>query len=185
VETQEWICIQRTTYTKRYCWIWKNCERVTHSQVIKHSFFCFFYFLFSQLNFFFFSSLGYHLNIVPLRGVRYEDPIGLIMKYAKYGNLRNVIQGKTSIDINKYRLQFAFDIASGMEYLYSLNPPIHHCDLKPHNILVWKNIFSFLFYFFQLSHQILQQKRCIVLVVFVHRFVFTFFSFFYLILYFI
>lgn len=58
------------------------------------------------------------------------------MEYAEYGTLRNVLTGKTSLDINEWRVKLCLDIAEGMNYLHTYSPAIVHRDLKTSNILV-------------------------------------------------
>ena len=40
----------------------------------------------------------------------------------------------------RVRLSMALDIATGMDYLFSLSPPVHHLHLKPKNILINKRV---------------------------------------------
>ena len=81
------------------------------------------------------SSIVNHPNIIFALGLR-ED--GIVMEYAEYGTLRNVLLGMKLLDINKYRVKLCLDVARGMEYLHNLDPPIIHRDLKTSNILVCK-----------------------------------------------
>jgi len=79
-----------------------------------------------------------HKNIIRLEGVRIElaDKIGILMELAHYGTLENVIHDLTPLDINQWRVKFSQDVAEGMAYLYSLNPPVCHRDIKTKNVLI-------------------------------------------------
>ena len=77
-----------------------------------------------------------HPNVISVDGLICAGFEGLVMEYAEYGTLRNVLTGKTSLDINKWRLKLMIDIANGMNYLHTHDPSIIHRDLKASNILV-------------------------------------------------
>lgn len=45
-------------------------------------------------------------------------------------------KGKLEIGI---KVQLLFEIARGLNYIHSLNPPIIHRDIKPQNIFITSN----------------------------------------------
>lgn len=65
----------------------------------------------------------------------------LVTEYCENGNLFEFLHGPRPnvLDI-KHRLQMALEIAKGVNYLHSFNPPILHRDLKSLNILLNKNL---------------------------------------------
>jgi serine/threonine protein kinase len=79
-----------------------------------------------------------HPNIISVDGLRQFGVGGVVMEYAEYGTLRNVLEGKTSIDINRWAVKLCLDVAKGLYYLHTQNPQIIHRDLKTSNILVCK-----------------------------------------------
>jgi len=72
-----------------------------------------------------------HPHIISIKFVFAQG--GLLTEYAEYGNLRSFIR---SHNVNEYRVKFSKEIASGMNYLHSQNPPILHQDMKCSNILI-------------------------------------------------
>ena len=42
-------------------------------------------------------------------------------------------KGKVSLEI---KLKILFEIARALDYIHSLNPPVIHRDVKPHNIFI-------------------------------------------------
>ena len=75
------------------------------------------------------------LFIVKGKSQRGNKPY-FVMEYMERGSLRNVLYD-LSIDIDYERkLSFAMDAAGGMNFLYTLEPPRIHRDLKRDNLLV-------------------------------------------------
>ena len=85
-----------------------------------------------------------HPNIVRLVGVCTEQKRGiLLLEFVEGGDLHSLLHDdpqNRDVESWRVRLSMALDIATGMDYLYSLSPPVHHLDLKPKNILVNKGI---------------------------------------------
>lgn len=81
-----------------------------------------------------------HRNIVELEGL-VEDVskgiIWLVLPWAKYGNLKN-FNALEKWEIPE-RISLISDVAQGLEYLHSREPPICHGDLKSLNILVYED----------------------------------------------
>jgi serine/threonine protein kinase len=77
-----------------------------------------------------------HKNIVGMIGVC-GDPenFALLLEYVGGGDLYRMLR---TGDFTEWggRLDAAIQIATGMDYLHSLQPPIVHMDLKPSNVLV-------------------------------------------------
>ncbi|KAM3919260.1 receptor-interacting serine/threonine-protein kinase 3-like isoform 2-T2 [Leptodactylus fuscus] len=83
-------------------------------------------------------------HVLRLLGV-YEKPegnlteYGLIMEYMPYGSLRSLFDNITDVPW-ALRFQILHQVALGMNYLHTLNPPIIHRDLKPCNVLLSKHL---------------------------------------------
>ncbi|XP_045816839.1 serine/threonine-protein kinase CTR1-like isoform X1 [Trifolium pratense] len=80
-----------------------------------------------------------HPNIVLLMGAVVQPPkLSIVTEYLSRGSLYELLQMPTvgpSIS-EKRRLSMAYDVASGMNYLHQMKPPIVHRDLKSPNLLV-------------------------------------------------
>ncbi|XP_075701003.1 receptor-interacting serine/threonine-protein kinase 3-like [Rhinoderma darwinii] len=82
--------------------------------------------------------------VLRLIGV-YEKPegnlteYGLVMEYMPYGSLRSLFDKIFDVPW-ALRFQILDQVALGMNYLHSLDPPIIHRDLKPCNVLLNKNL---------------------------------------------
>ena len=68
----------------------------------------------------------------------------IVLEYASRGSLETVIQNEFIPISHARRLGFLCDIARGIKYLHSQNPPIIHRDLKSDNVLVSTTIFFLL-----------------------------------------
>ncbi|KAG8570013.1 hypothetical protein GDO81_014645 [Engystomops pustulosus] len=75
----------------------------------------------------------------------YEKPegslieYGLVMEYMPYGSLRTLFDKILNVPW-ALRFQILHQVALGMNYLHSLDPPIIHRDLKPCNVLLNKHL---------------------------------------------
>lgn len=76
----------------------------------------------------------HHTNLIhPTHFSIFRDVPYLVLPYCKLGSSELLIgRLQSSDDIWKYIL----DVASGLDYLHSLEPPIVHQDIKPANILL-------------------------------------------------
>eukprot|EP00005_Dracoamoeba_jomungandri_P003540 CAMPEP_0174258662 /NCGR_PEP_ID=MMETSP0439-20130205/7618_1 /TAXON_ID=0 /ORGANISM="Stereomyxa ramosa, Strain Chinc5" /LENGTH=574 /DNA_ID=CAMNT_0015342253 /DNA_START=51 /DNA_END=1772 /DNA_ORIENTATION=+ len=82
-----------------------------------------------------------HENIVRLEGVCVEPShLGIIMEYFSNGSLADILTEKAGDLDWKTRLQFAIDVAKGVNYLHSQKPKIIHRDIKASNVLVDDNM---------------------------------------------
>jgi alpha-tubulin suppressor-like RCC1 family protein len=84
-----------------------------------------------------------HPNILLYIGASVTAPYYfLVTEYCENGNLFDYIHASSKRFTlkNKDRLKIALEIARGVNYLHSFNPPILHRDLKSLNILLDKNL---------------------------------------------
>ena len=85
-----------------------------------------------------------HFNVVRFYGVSrdvgsrfsVDGSLYLVTEYMPKGSLWEVLRSRDSALSEGMRYQMALDIARGMSYLHSLQPPILHRDLKALNLLV-------------------------------------------------
>ncbi|KAF8316459.1 kinase-like domain-containing protein [Cantharellus anzutake] len=74
-----------------------------------------------------------HVNLVSLLGYVNDDyGLGFVSLWYPEGNVINFIKNRPSAN----RDVICADVASGLEYLHSRNPPIVHGDIKGQNILI-------------------------------------------------
>ncbi|GMH09904.1 hypothetical protein Nepgr_011745 [Nepenthes gracilis] len=80
-----------------------------------------------------------HPNIVLFMGAVTQPPnLSIVTEYLSRGSLYRLLHKpgtREKLD-EKRRLNMAFDVAKGMNYLHKRNPPIVHRDLKSPNLLV-------------------------------------------------
>ncbi|KAL3936605.1 MAG: hypothetical protein SGBAC_008109 [Bacillariaceae sp.] len=78
-----------------------------------------------------------HPNITTLMGAVIDgnDPM-LVMEFMEHGSLYNVLQNPTIVLGSDLILHIVKDIAQGVRFLHSSNPPLTHGDLKSSNILI-------------------------------------------------
>ncbi|XP_069805582.1 receptor-interacting serine/threonine-protein kinase 3-like [Dendropsophus ebraccatus] len=83
-------------------------------------------------------------HVLRLLGV-YKKPEGnliehgLVMEYMPYGALRSLFDNIPDVPW-ALRFQILHQVALGMNYLHSLDPPIIHRDLKPSNVLLSRHL---------------------------------------------
>lgn len=82
-----------------------------------------------------------HPNIVQFLGASIEeaDEIFIVCEFMPGGSLRSKLQYHKLPNFSS-KVRIAKDIALGMTYLHTCNPPVLHRDLKSHNILLDKNL---------------------------------------------
>ena len=82
-----------------------------------------------------------HPNILLYLGGNITvSPYFLVTEFCENGNLFQFLHGKDAPDLEDIeRLNLALEIAQGINYLHSFNPPILHRDLKSLNTLLDKN----------------------------------------------
>lgn len=79
-----------------------------------------------------------HPNIVQYLGMCHSSPM-MVMEFMPLGSLRNVLHD-TRHNLNlKLCIEMGLDIARGMYFLHTHDPPILHRDLKAANCLVDSN----------------------------------------------
>ncbi|CAM0953185.1 unnamed protein product [Alopecurus aequalis] len=82
-----------------------------------------------------------HPNIVLFMGAVTEPPnLSIVTEYLSRGSLYKLLHRSGARDVldERRRLNMAFDVAKGMNYLHRRSPPIVHRDLKSPNLLVDK-----------------------------------------------
>jgi len=80
-----------------------------------------------------------HPNIVQFLGACMDPEFCLVTEFMHKGSLFDVL-GDESIEISwERKLDIAMDVAKGMVYLHTRNPPIIHRDIKSLNVLVTKD----------------------------------------------
>ncbi|KAJ7573775.1 kinase-like domain-containing protein [Mycena floridula] len=80
-----------------------------------------------------------HPNVLAFHGIHLWPGNGrmcLVSPWMENGNLVSYLKA----NLNANRLALAIDIAQGLDYLHSFNPPIVHGDLKGNNILVTSDL---------------------------------------------
>ncbi|KAF7820251.1 serine/threonine-protein kinase CTR1-like isoform X1 [Senna tora] len=80
-----------------------------------------------------------HPNIVLLMGAVFQQPnFSIVTEYLSRGSLFELLRmpDARSVLSAKRRFSMAYDVASGMNYLHQMKPPIVHRDLKSPNLLV-------------------------------------------------
>ncbi|BBN05757.1 protein MpRLK-Pelle_URK-Pp-1b [Marchantia polymorpha subsp. ruderalis] len=84
----------------------------------------------------------HHRHLVRLEGFCEEKNFQvLVYEFMKRGNLgSHLYGGNTNLDWYK-RLDIAYEVAQGLEYIHSFaDPPVIHRDVKPSNILLDENM---------------------------------------------
>ncbi|XXG64703.1 hypothetical protein AAC387_Pa05g2584 [Persea americana] len=82
-----------------------------------------------------------HPNIVLFMGAVTRPPnLSIVTEYLSRGSLYRLLHraGAREVLDERRRLNMAYDVAKGMNYLHKRNPPIVHRDLKSPNLLVDK-----------------------------------------------
>ncbi|KAA8539185.1 hypothetical protein F0562_025877 [Nyssa sinensis] len=80
-----------------------------------------------------------HPNIVLFMGAVTQPPnLSIVTEYLSRGSLHKLLQMPDAEVMLNYRLRLnmAYDVANGMNYLHQRRPPIVHRDLKSPNLLV-------------------------------------------------
>ncbi|XAR52284.1 Non-specific serine/threonine protein kinase, partial [Bertholletia excelsa] len=80
-----------------------------------------------------------HPNILLFMGAVTQPPnLSIVTEYLSRGSLYKLLQMRDAgvVRDDRCRLNMAYDVAKGMNYLHQLKPPIVHRDLKSPNLLV-------------------------------------------------
>eukprot|EP01094_Clydonella_sp_ATCC50884_P017904 TRINITY_DN3203_c0_g3_i1.p1 TRINITY_DN3203_c0_g3~~TRINITY_DN3203_c0_g3_i1.p1 ORF type:complete len:861 (-),score=247.00 TRINITY_DN3203_c0_g3_i1:146-2521(-) len=77
-----------------------------------------------------------HPNLVHMRGFCLNPPF-IMMELVPLGDLYSYLHDSTNLLLSwHHKLRIALEVARGMAYLHSIDPPIIHRDLKSPNILI-------------------------------------------------
>ena len=76
-----------------------------------------------------------HPNIVELYGVMFS-PLRMVLEFCSQGDLFAAVKSKRLMGQLDLQIKIALDIAQGMNFLHSQNPPLAHRDLRSPNILM-------------------------------------------------
>lgn len=73
-----------------------------------------------------------HQNLVNFMGVSInENEICMVMEFCRGNTLFEWLHVKTNVPVSwRQKIKMAVDVACGMNYLHTNNPPIIHRDLK-------------------------------------------------------
>jgi len=78
-----------------------------------------------------------HSNVVRFEGISFQPPYYFMLtELCENGNLADLLDKECGTLTNIRMLEMCLDIANGMNYLHSRDPPILHNDLKTQNLLV-------------------------------------------------
>ena len=78
-----------------------------------------------------------HPNLVLFMGACLEEPLTIVTEFCAGDTLFSLLHEKVGVQVSlKQKLKIAKDIAQGMAYLHSMNPPVIHRDLKSLNLLL-------------------------------------------------
>ena len=76
----------------------------------------------------------HHANLLPTTDYSICDGMPyLVMPFCENGSAESLVG---NLDSDEKAWKFLLDVASGLDYLHTSNPPIIHQDIKPGNILV-------------------------------------------------
>ncbi|XP_077974623.1 scaffold protein ILK-like [Styela clava] len=75
-------------------------------------------------------------NVLPVMGIVNSKNLATISPYASYGSLYHVLHESTTTVDQSIALRFAIDIASGMQFLHSLEPMIDRLLINSKHIMI-------------------------------------------------
>lgn len=81
---------------------------------------------------------GYVVPLIGFCSDRRRQRMILIYELMSNGNLQDALLDRKCSELMDWKKRFdiAMDVAKGIEYLHSLDPPVIHGDIKPSNILL-------------------------------------------------
>jgi serine/threonine protein kinase len=82
-----------------------------------------------------------HPNLVLLMGICLERELSIVTEYCGGDTVFNLLHEKRLVPLSwTQKMKIARDVAQGMAYLHSCNPPIIHRDLKSLNLLLMQPV---------------------------------------------
>lgn len=80
-----------------------------------------------------------HPNIVQCFGASLDLPLfGIVLELMEGGTLAEAIKGSLGLPVDVV-LEYMCQVADAVKYMHTLDPPVVHRDLKPHNLLLDKS----------------------------------------------
>ncbi|KAG8994575.1 hypothetical protein FRB90_000390 [Tulasnella sp. 427] len=76
-----------------------------------------------------------HPNIYPLLGYSSSPQPRIISPWCLHGNISDYLEQRPDLP-RQEKLKLVYQVASGLGYLHSLNPPVSHGAIKPENVLI-------------------------------------------------
>lgn len=77
-----------------------------------------------------------HPNVILLLGVAVDDEyLHLLTELYPQDSLQTFLNSEKKLSFEQ-KLQLLFEVARALNYIHSLNPPVLHRDVKPHNVFV-------------------------------------------------
>jgi len=74
----------------------------------------------------------HHPNIMPIKGFQWTPAACIVFDWSKHGNIQQFLAKNPSAD----KIALLSQVAHGLSFLHSHDPPIIHANLKPQNVII-------------------------------------------------